>query len=140
MRLCRGNFDGSEVVAAANAAAAASAASEASSSCSSPSSSAAAFVAASGDETVLSVGGLRLGLAPTPATYTSLITAYGRAGRPADAIAAFEDARARGCERNAVVFASLASALERCSSISSGTARSRPCSGAASEARSRRSS
>lgn len=68
VRLCRGNFDGSEVVAAANAAAAASAASEASSSCSSPSSSsAAAFVAASGDETVLSVGGLRLGLAPAPA-------------------------------------------------------------------------
>ena len=31
------------------------------------SSSAAAFVAASGDETVLSVGGLRLGLAPAPA-------------------------------------------------------------------------
>ena len=68
-------------------------------------------------------GMLRLGLAPTPATYTSLITAYGRAGRPADAIAAFEDARARGCERNAVVFASLASALERCSSISSGKSR-----------------
>ena len=66
MRLCRGSFDGSEVVAAANAAAnaAAAAASEASSSSSSSSS---AFVAASGDETVLSVGGLRLGLAPAPA-------------------------------------------------------------------------
>jgi len=68
VRLCRGDFDSSEVVAAASASAAAAAAAAASSSSSSseaagPSSSS----SSSGDETVLSVGGLRLGLAPAPA-------------------------------------------------------------------------
>lgn len=65
VRLCRGDFDSSEVVSAANAAAAAAAA--AASEAAGPSSSSSASVAASGDETVLSVGGLRLGLAPAPA-------------------------------------------------------------------------
>ena len=64
VRLCRGNFDAAEVVAAANAAAANAAATAAA-----PSS---AFVAASGDETVLAVGGLRLGLAPCPADEDAL--------------------------------------------------------------------
>lgn len=68
MRLCRGNFDSAEVVAVANAASASAAAS---SSGGAPSSST-AFVAATGDETVLAVGGLRLGLAPSPADEDAL--------------------------------------------------------------------